>query len=496
MGDLSEILNKIKGRAVLVVGDLMLDTFVYGNATRISPEAPIPVLAISKETKMLGGAGNVVSNLSSLGITPYVFAVVGDDENARTIRDIASSLSAKISGIVTDPSRPTTTKTRFVASGQQLLRADFEKICALPSSMKESFLDEMKQALKSVQAVVISDYGKGLLSRDMLVEIVSEAKAQNLPVLVDPKGRDFSIYQGADIITPNRKELSEATNGSAAKTDEDIVAAAKAILSTCGISHVVATRSEDGMSLVSESRDPLHLRTQAREVFDVSGAGDTVIATIAAVMAAGGTLEEAAHIANIAGGIVVGKTGTAPIHLEELTEALGSPAISTQGHHPRIVRDWAEARRIADEWKAEGLSVGFTNGCFDILHYGHVNYLSHARDRCDRLVVGLNLDVSVKLLKGPSRPVNDENARASVIGALGSVDMVVFFGAEKTGDDNTPSALIDSVRPNVIFKGGDYKAEDLPEAKIAQAYGGRVEIMNLYEGYSTTATIAKMKDSA
>lgn len=495
MGDLPEILNKIKGRAVLVVGDLMLDTFVYGDAGRISPEAPIPVLAISKETKMLGGAGNVVTNLSTLGVVPHVFAVVGEDENAKRVRDIASSMSAKIDGIVTDPSRPTTTKTRFVASGQQLLRADFEKICDLPDALKKTFLSDLKKALKSVQAVVISDYGKGLLSRDMVAGIIAAAKAENLPVLVDPKGRDFTLYEGADIVTPNRKELSEATNASATKTDEEIVAAANMIISTCGISHVVATRSEDGMSVVSGSGDALHLRTRAREVFDVSGAGDTVIATIACVLAAGGTLADAAELANIAGGIVVGKTGTAPIHLDELKDAVNGTTLTRHERHPLIAKDWGDAKRIIEVWKSEGLTVGLTNGCFDILHYGHVNYLNHARDRCDRLVVGLNSDASVRLLKGPSRPVNDEQARATVIGALGSVDMVVFFGAEKSGDDNTPSALIDSVRPDVIFKGGDYKVEDMPEAQVALAYGGRVEIMNLYEGYSTTATIAKMKDS-
>lgn len=488
MGELLDILGNMKTASVMVVGDLMLDTFIYGETDRISPEAPIPVLSVRRETQMLGGAGNVVSNLSGLGVKPYLFAVVGDDGDAETVRSIALSFGADIDGIVTDASRPTTTKTRFVAAGQQLLRTDFEKTHALPDSLRDDFLGRVKKALPDVQAMIISDYGKGLLTREVIAALISLAKGRRIPVLVDPKGRDFAIYRGADVITPNRKELSAATNDSPVKTNEEIVAAALQLIADCGIGHVVATRSEDGMSVIFPSAAPLHLRAQVREVFDVSGAGDTVIATIAAALACKASLEQAARLANLAGGIVVGKTGTTPVFVQELMQAVS-------GGHAGVVSDWNAAKRQIGQWKADGLSVGFTNGCFDILHYGHVTYLQEAKNRCDRLVVGINRDASVRLLKGPTRPVNDETARGAVLAALGAVDMVVYFGAEKTGEDNTPSALIDSLRPDVIFKGGDYRPEDLPEAAIARSYGGRVEIMGLQNGFSTTATIARMKDS-
>jgi D-beta-D-heptose 7-phosphate kinase/D-beta-D-heptose 1-phosphate adenosyltransferase len=311
-------------------------------------------------------------------------------------------------------------------------------------------------------------------------------------VLVDPKGLDFSIYNGADIITPNRKELSQAVGGLPTKTDEEIMVAANKIRATCDIKTVVATRSEDGMSIIGEGQ-PLHLKTQAREVFDVSGAGDTVIATIAAAWGTGANLQQAVMLANMAGGIVVGKVGTTPIRSQELLEAL--QGVESLGHQAPLM-GWDAAEEIVRGWKAKGLKVGFTNGCFDILHYGHVNYLNHARGQCDRLIVGLNHDVSVKILKGPSRPVNDEVARATVMGALGAVDLVVLFGAEKTGDDNTPCAIIEKLQPDIFFKGGDYTLETLPEAKIVQSYGGEVSIMNLYEGYSTTGTIEKMQKKA
>ncbi len=496
--DLTPILDKIPQTAVMVVGDIMLDIFIYGDAKRISPEGPVPVLTVGRENRMLGGAGNVISNLSSLQAKAYIFAVIGKDDDGREVQSIAQSMNADIAGLIEDESRPTTVKTRFLAQNQQLLRSDFEKTHALSKDIEDKLFAKIEKTLSKVQAVVLSDYGKGVLSAALIAKIITAAHDKGLQVLVDPKGLDYTIYKGADVVTPNRKELSEATAGMETKSDEDVVRAAQKLASHAGIANVLATRSEDGMTLVrgEAPSHPLHLRTQAREVFDVSGAGDTVIATVAAGIATGATLEEAATLANIAGGIVVGKVGTTPIRLEELSSALSQKDFADHGLQARLFHDWSAAKEIVDQWKARGLCVGFTNGCFDILHYGHVNYLNHARGKCDRLIVALNHDASVKILKGEGRPVNDELARGTVIGSLAAVDLVVYFGAEKTGDDNTPSSIVGYLQPDVFFKGGDYSVESLPEAKVVHAYGGKVEIMNLYEGYSTTNTIAKMKSRA
>lgn len=492
MKELVKTVKSMEGLGVMVVGDIMLDIFVYGDVDRISPESPVPVLNISREARMMGGAGNVVSNLGTLDVTSYVFAVVGNDNEGQQVCALAQQAGADISGIVTDASRPTSVKTRYIARAQHLLRTDSEKTHALSADQESALIDAVTKTLPKVKAVVLSDYGKGVLSKSVITKIIAAAKSKNIPVLVDPKGLDFSIYKGADIVTPNRKELSQATGGFPTKTDEEIITAAQKIRKDCGIENVVATRSEDGMSIIGKNA-PLHLKTQVREVFDVSGAGDTVIATIAAALGAGATLEQAATLANIAGGIVVGKVGTTPIRSGELLDALeGNPSFG----HQAPLANWDSAIETIRGWKAKGLKVGFTNGCFDIIHYGHVNYLNHARSKCDRLIVGLNHDASVKILKGPSRPVNDELARATVMGALGAVDLVVLFGAEKAGDDNTPCAIIEALQPDIFFKGGDYTIDQLPEAKIVQSYGGEVSIMNLYEGYSTTSTIEKLSKKA
>jgi D-beta-D-heptose 7-phosphate kinase/D-beta-D-heptose 1-phosphate adenosyltransferase len=322
-------------------------------------------------------------------------------------------------------------------------------------------------------------------------------------VLVDPKGSDYAVYRGATVVTPNRKELAEATNGMDTSTDAAIVAACECLMKQAGIEHVVATRSQDGMSVVSKNEKPLHLRTEALEVFDVSGAGDTVIAAIAAALAAGAPLHAAAAIANSAGGIVVAKVGTAAIRRGELHEVLvhrdlalqtgeqAQPAILDRAREARVVR-MDEAQDIVRRWQARGLKVGLTNGCFDIVHPGHVGYLNRARDKCDRLVVGLNSDASVRRLKGPARPVNDEVSRGMVMAALGSVDLVVLFG-DDPADEDKASRLVQHLRPDIYFKGADYREEDIPEAKIARAYGGDVCLVPLHEGHSTTATIERMK---
>lgn len=477
---------------IMVVGDLMLDRFVYGDVERISPESPVPVVKVSEEKSMLGGAGNVSANLAALGFTPVIVALIGDDAQGREVIDIARSHKADIH-IVSDDTRPTTIKTRFLARHQHMLRTDVEKTHPASPAVEKSLIAAVEKGMKDVRAVVLSDYGKGVLTNAVIAATIAAARKQGVPVLVDPKGLDYTIYRGADYVTPNRKELSEATGGAPLKTDEEIVAAAASLSAKAGIGCVVATRSEDGMSVIRDGKALTHLRAQVREVFDVSGAGDTVIAVLAAMLAGGAGIEDAARMANFAAGIAVSKVGTTPVYLDELRGLLSANSLS--GRQARLAAT-SDARAQIAAWQAQGLKVGFTNGCFDIIHKGHVNYLEQARSHCDRLVLALNSDASVRILKGPTRPINDEDARAAVIGSLSSVDLVVLFGAQKAGEDNTPCALIDSLRPDIFFKGGDYTIDQLPEAKIVHGYGGEVAIMGLEDGFSTTNIIAKSADKA
>lgn len=502
---LDGLINAMEKTPILVIGDIMLDKFVYGSVERISPESPVPILSVSREDSMLGGAGNALSNLAGLNAAPYALSIIGNDEQGAQVKDLAQALNIDISGLITDKNRPTTIKTRYLSGHQQMLRTDFEKKGAIDDSIAKDVIAKAEKIIPKVKAVILSDYGKGMLRPDVIAAIIATATSHKVPVIVDPKQRDFSVYKGASVVTPNKKELSEATQGKPVSSDNEIEIAAKQILETCGINAVIATRSADGMSVIQNNEKPMHLRSADIEVFDVSGAGDTVIATIAATLAAGGSLQDAASLANLAGSIVVTKVGTAPIRAQELTEALHSDIGDVLIHHyaksKTILRQaeclsWDEAAEQIKRWKARGLKTGFTNGCFDVLHAGHVNYLNQAREHCDRLIVGVNSDSSVRILKGPERPVHDEAARADVLGALSSVDMVVLFGAKKQGDDNTAIALLETLKPDIYFKGGDYTVDQIPEAPTVQAYGGKVSVMSVYEGHSTTGSIAKIKAGA
>ncbi len=491
---------------VLVVGDIMLDRFVYGDVRRISPESPVPVLSIQNENAMLGGAGNVLANLAGLGAGPLIVTIVGADEPAAAIRALLKDRGIDDKGLITVAGRPTTVKTRFLAAHQQLLRADFETTDSVGAAVEEKTLAEIDRLLPGAGAVILSDYGKGVLSAKIIAAVIDRARRKNIPVLVDPKGSDYAVYKGASVVTPNRKELSEATGGLPVRTDDDIVRAAQKLMDYADVAAVVATRSQDGMTIVAREgkkfAPPVHLRTEAIEVFDVSGAGDTVVATLAAALAADLSLTDAASIANVAAGLVVAKVGTAPVRAAELRAALAHRELDTRPHESAgtVMGPVREARILAREeaaeavarWRARGLRIGFTNGCFDILHPGHVAYLNRARDRCDRLVVALNADESVRRLKGPARPVNNAEARATVLAGLAAVDMVVIFG-DRPQDDDKPVRLIESLKPDIFFKGGDYREDQLPEAPSVRAHGGEVAIMPLYEGHSTTATISRLK---
>lgn len=480
---LADFVANLKDVPVLVAGDVMLDRYVYGDASRISPEAPIPVLAIDHETSMLGGAGNVVRNLVAIGARVEFVTAVGDDQAGREVRHLLEQEKGVSPRLAVESGRKTSIKTRFCAGSQQLLRADHETVGPLAKGGQGDVLDAVSRGLETARILILSDYGKGVLSSDLLPALIERAKAAGRPVVADPKGIDYSRYRGTTLLTPNRRELAEATK-MPVNNDEAVVAAARHLMATCGVLNVLVTRSQDGMTLVEGSGGVHHLKAEAREVFDVSGAGDTVIATLSAALGAGVPLVEAAKLANAAAGIVVGKVGTAVVHPDELVAAF---------HHQDLWQ--AEVKLVSLEqakerlrvWRLKGNKIGFTNGCFDLLHPGHVSLLAQARAACDKLVVGLNSDASVQRLKGPTRPVQSEASRAAVLASLASVDLVVIFG------EDTPLDLIAALKPELLVKGADYTVDKVVGAELVQGWGGRVLLADLAQGHSTSATIARMK---
>ncbi|MDH5722702.1 MAG: D-glycero-beta-D-manno-heptose-7-phosphate kinase [Alphaproteobacteria bacterium] len=495
---LETIIDTMCTAKILVIGDIMLDRFVYGNVDRISPEGPIPVLSVKRETIMMGGAGNTLSNLLGLETKASILSIIGQDQEGQSLRDLCKKAGVQKTEFIEVEDRPTSVKTRFLANHQQLLRTDIEKTESISKETEALLLKKAEQIIPEMDVVVLSDYGKGLLTPKLIQNLIKLAHKNNAVILVDPKGFNYKIYKGADIVTPNKKELSEATQGLPVQTDEEIEHAGNTLIRNSGIKAVIATRSADGISIIQKNQEPVHLRSEEKiEVFDVSGAGDTVIATIAATLAAGGTLEQAADLANLAGSIVVTKVGTAPIRLNELKESLEHRHIGKENKTTgkAFISSWDEAVEIVKRWKAKGLKVGFTNGCFDILHYGHVTYLQDARAKCDRLIVALNSDKSVQILKGPERPVHDETSRATVLASLASVNMVVSFGAETTQQSNTACEILDLLQPDIYFKGGDYSVDQIPEAPTVMRYGGIVDVMPVYDGHSTTSSIQKIKKS-
>jgi len=484
---LADWVDRLAEARVLCVGDVMLDRFVQGDVDRVSPEAPIPVLRIRRESAMLGGAGNVARNLVGLGASVVFLSSTGDDEAGAEIDRLLRALAGVDAHLAIEAGRPSTLKTRFVAGGQQLLRTDAESTQALSNGAAADVLGAARKALPGCGAMILSDYGKGVLTEPLTRALIDMAAAAGVPVVVDPKGADYHRYAGAAVVTPNRKELSEATAGHATDSDSSVEAAARLLIETCGLGAVLATRSQQGMTLIPADGPAKHLPTEAREVFDVSGAGDTVVATLAAALAAGAPLPVGARLSNVAAGRVVGKVGTAAIAAADLSTAL---------HHQDLARAEDKVARLetltetVDRWRRLGLRVGFTNGCFDLLHPGHVSLLAQARAACDRLVVGLNSDASVQRLKGPARPVQGEMARATVLASLADVDRVVIFG------EDTPLRLINALKPDVLIKGADYTVETVVGADIVQAYGGRVFLARLEDGHSTTATLARVNGSS
>ena len=476
---LSRAIRRLSRTSVMVIGDVMLDRYIYGSVERISPEAPIPIIRVERETAVPGGAGNVVRNLTALGAAVAFVSVVGDDQAGSDLTGLIGGQPGVEPWLLVEGARTTTVKTRYVSLGQQLLRADREQAQPLGAKLADRMLRIANDTLAATSVAVLSDYAKGVLSGNIPAQLIAAARQAGRRVVVDPKGADFARYAGADIVTPNRRELAEAT-GMPVDSEAGIVAAATALREQHGFGAVLVTRAEDGMTLLDET-GAHHFPAEAAEVFDVSGAGDTVVATLAAGLAAGLELKVAVRLANLAAGIVVGKVGTAVAREEELLGML-SPQASTLR---KIVTRDAAAEQV-ERWRRKGWRTGFTNGCFDLLHPGHVHLLEQARSQCDRLVVGLNSDASVRRLKGSARPVQPEAARAAVIASLASVDLVVIY------EEDTPEETLDLLRPDLLVKGADYRLDQVVGADLIQGWGGKVWLAELLPGYSTTATVEKM----
>jgi len=479
-GDLAAAVHRLTKASVLVVGDVMLDRYVYGSVQRISPEAPIPIVAEEREVAVPGGAGNVVRNLTALNAAVAFVSLVGDDQAGSDLTGLIGGQPGVEPWLLVESGRTTTTKTRYFASGQQLLRADREQTAPIPAKLADRLQRIARDAMAATSVTVLSDYAKGLLGGGTAAALVAAAKEIGRKIIVDPKGADFSPYAGADVITPNRRELAEAT-GMEVGTEAEIVAAAMALRDRHGFGAVLVTRAEDGMTLL-DGADVHHFPAEAAEVYDVSGAGDTVVAVLAAGIAGGLALPLAARLANIAAGVVVGKVGTAVAREADLLAA-----ISPQGGALRKVMSREEATEQVERWRRRGWRIGFTNGCFDLLHPGHVHLLEQARGACDRLVVGLNSDASVRRLKGTTRPVQPEPARAAVLASLAAVDLVTVF------DEDTPLELLSLLRPDVLVKGADYTIDTVVGAELVQGWGGKVFLAELLSGHSTTATVARLR---
>jgi D-beta-D-heptose 7-phosphate kinase/D-beta-D-heptose 1-phosphate adenosyltransferase len=481
-----KLLNKFHSTRVLVLGDVMLDRFVYGVVERISPEAPIPVVSVERTLDIPGGGANVARNVSALGAQCTLLGVVGADSEADRLRSQLALSPAIRAHLISDPARPTSLKTRYVADGQQVMRADWELKDALPLDVAHRLLALFAEAITDADIVVLSDYAKGVLSDFVVHQAIGIAQRAIKPVIVDPKSKNLLRYAGATVLTPNRLELQSAC-GIECLSDLQVTQAAKLVLDQGVCSALVVTRGKEGMSVVESDGGVVHLPTKARQVYDVSGAGDTVVAALALGMASGGGVVESASLANMAAGIVVGKQGTATVTPGDIMASM-----PPMGRHadPMKIYSVDNVLSLVGEWRERGLKVAFTNGCFDLLHPGHISLLDQARRSADRLVVGLNADESVRRLKGPGRPVQGEVARATVLAAAKSVDAVVIFAGD------TPLELIKALQPDVLVKGADYTLETVVGAEEIVGWGGRVVLAQILDGFSTTDTVVRIASAS
>ncbi|RXJ82966.1 D-glycero-beta-D-manno-heptose-7-phosphate kinase [Arcobacter cloacae] len=464
---------------ILVIGDLMIDHYLWGSCDRISPEAPVQVVNVKKESSVLGGAGNVINNLFALGAKVDVISVMGDDAVANELKSLLEKIEVSSSNLIVEENRKTSKKSRLIASQQQVLRYDMESINDISEQSSNKILENLKVNIKKYDSIILSDYGKGVLTTNLTKEIIKIANENKVKVLVDPKGKDYSKYKGSYTLTPNKKEAMEATNIDI-KDEKSLVKALEDLKQKCDLEVSLITLSENGIAIL---KDELIIKpTVAREVYDVTGAGDTVIASIAFALGNDLNIEEAISFANLAAGVVVGKIGSATATLDEIYEYESSLHKSSSTSH---IKTFQEIEKLAYKFHELGKKVVFTNGCFDILHAGHVKYLEVAKSYGDVLIVGVNADSSVRKLKGPTRPINNQDDRAYILASLESVDYVVIF------EEETPYELIKLVKPHTLVKGGDYEGKDV----VGQDIANELKLVQFVDGKSTTNTIKRIQNS-
>ena len=478
-----KVLKRAEGMKTLVVGDLIYDEFVWGQVSKISPEAPVQVLDWQSSHTAPGGAANVAYNLATMGVEVTLVGVVGQDDQGLALKNTLRSAGVDTLGVIADPNRPTSHKVRFIAHAQQILRMDREERLDVDRTLAELIGRAIREAVPQVDGIIMSDYLKGVLTDGLIQLIISEAQSHGKRVIVDPKGRRYERYRGSHIITPNFQEVEEAT-GVELKSEEDLLRAAAIIFEQVDCESILVTRGREGMSLFSADGSSVHIPTQAREVFDVTGAGDTAVAVFSLGAFADASLEEAARLANIGAGIVVGKVGTSVATKEEIIGYLEEG----QFYSARKIVSLDEASKLVRLARGRNKAIVFTNGCFDLLHAGHIMMLNKARSLGDLLVLGLNSDESVSNLKGPERPIIGQGDRAKIMASLDCVDNVIIF------DEPTPERLIEELVPDILVKGGDYTLEEVVGREIVEAAGGRVELVPLVEGWSTSDIVQRIAE--
>jgi D-beta-D-heptose 7-phosphate kinase/D-beta-D-heptose 1-phosphate adenosyltransferase len=486
MFDFDALSQAMTRQTVLCIGDLMRDEFVYGEVSRISPEAPAPVIAVQRSEIDVGGAGNVARNIASLGARCIFVGLIGEDDAGEKLQAELAQESLIESVLVRDPGRPTTRKVRFVSEhfSTHMLRADWESTAPASAAVEQKLIDAIMPLLPRVDIVLLSDYAKGVLTARVIRNVIDAARKLGKRVIVDPKSANLAIYRGATLLKPNRKEFAEATR-SRLDSEKIIADGAHEIMQLADCEAVLVTQSEHGMTLVPRTGEAIHVPGLPVRVRDVSGAGDTVAAVLAVTLAAGADWEAALRMANAAAAVAVSKQGAAVVTAAELRRKILPHAFLAA--EEKIVATPDELDAQVQEWRKQGLRVGFTNGCFDILHPGHVKLLTAARGACDRLIVGLNSDASVKRLKGEDRPVQNERARAEVLAALEAVDLVALF------EEDTPLNLITQIKPSVLVKGADYTREQVVGHEIVEAHGGEVRLVDILQGFSTTSLVARAR---
>ena len=464
---------------ILVIGDLMIDHYLWGSCDRISPEAPVQVVNVKKESSVLGGAGNVINNLVTLGSVVDVISVIGNDSVANELKSLLEKIDVPTSNLVVENNRKTSKKSRLIASQQQVLRYDMESIDDINENSHKQIIQTLEKNIDKYSSIILSDYGKGVLTTNLTKEIIKIANKNSIKVLVDPKGKDYSKYKGSYTLTPNKKEAMEATNIDI-KDESSLIEALKSLKRQCELEVSLITLSEQGIAIFD---DELTIKpTVAREVYDVTGAGDTVIASIAFALGNNLDIKDAIYFANLAAGVVVGKIGSATTTLDEIYEYEYSLHKSNSTSH---IKTFDEIKTLSSKLHSQGKKIVFTNGCFDILHVGHVKYLEVAKSYGDVLILGLNADSSVRKLKGSSRPINSQDDRAYILASLESVDYVVIF------EEETPYELIKLIKPHVLVKGGDYEGKEV----VGQDIADELKLVQFVDGKSTTNTIKRIQEN-